>query len=152
MAIPVDGLFEAHLPVSDLSRAVGFYRDRLGLPLAVRMPERGVAFFWVGGVGVSMLGLWSAGTMPMRISLHTAFRVRVEDVLRAVEILSAAGVEPLDFDGAPAREPVVLAWMPALAIYFRDPDGNLLEYLAMLPESPRPELGVVPWSLWRDQK
>jgi lactoylglutathione lyase len=36
--------------------------------------------------------------------------------------------------------------MPALSLYFNDPDGNLLEYLAMLPDDPRPDLGVVPYS------
>jgi hypothetical protein len=39
--------------------------------------------------------------------------------------------------------------MPALAIYFRDPDGHLLEFLAMLPDEPRPEAGVVSWDEWQ---
>jgi len=55
---------------------------------------------------------------------------------------------PLDFNGHPAHEPVVLAWMPAAAIYFRDPDGHLLEYIAMLAEEPRPGDGVVGWRQW----
>ena len=38
--------------------------------------------------------------------------------------------------------------MPAAAVYFRDPDGHLLEYLAMLNEDPQPERGIVPWSQW----
>jgi len=42
----------------------------------------------------------------------------------------------------------VLAWMPAVSVYFHDPDGNLLELLSMLPDVPRPELGVVSWSRW----
>lgn len=33
-------------------------------------------------------------------------------------------------------------------LYFDDPDGHLLEYLAMLNEPPRPDAGVVPWSQW----
>jgi hypothetical protein len=40
--------------------------------------------------------------------------------------------------------------MPAAAVYFRDPDGHLLEYLAMLDEAPKPDLGIVPWSEWHD--
>jgi hypothetical protein len=36
--------------------------------------------------------------------------------------------------------------MPAAAVYFRDPDGHMLEYLAMLEGAPKPELGIVPWS------
>jgi lactoylglutathione lyase len=38
--------------------------------------------------------------------------------------------------------------MPAAAVYFRDPDGHLLEYVAMLDEPPRPDLTIVPWSQW----
>ena len=44
-SVPVGGLFEAHLTVSDLSRSVAFYRDVVGLPLALEAPERGAAFF-----------------------------------------------------------------------------------------------------------
>lgn len=36
--------------------------------------------------------------------------------------------------------------MPAAAVYFRDPSGHMLEYLAMLDEPPRPDLGVIPWA------
>jgi hypothetical protein len=36
--------------------------------------------------------------------------------------------------------------MPAAAVYFRDPDGHMLEYLTMLEGPARPELGIVPWS------
>jgi hypothetical protein len=46
-------------------------------------------------------------------------------------------------------EPVVFAWMPTAALFFRDPDGNLLEFLAMLPEPPQCDLGVVAWSRWQ---
>jgi hypothetical protein len=40
---------------------------------------------------------------------------------------------------------MVFGWMPALTIHFRDPDGHSLEFIAMLPDAPRPELGVVSW-------
>ena len=38
--------------------------------------------------------------------------------------------------------------MPAAAVYFRDPDGHLLEYLAMLDEDADPERGITTWSAW----
>jgi hypothetical protein len=38
--------------------------------------------------------------------------------------------------------------MPAASVFFRDPDGHLLEYLAMLDEDPSPDLGIVSWSEW----
>ena len=88
-----------------------------------------------------MLGLWEVGTGPQRMSLHLAFRVDLEDLLAAVARLRAANVVPLDFDGKPTGEPVVLAWMPAASLFFRDPDGNQLEFLSMLPDDPQPETG-----------
>jgi lactoylglutathione lyase len=57
-------------------------------------------------------------------------------------------VTPRSFDGAPTEEPSVLGWMPAAAVYFDDPDGHGLEYLAMLPDRPAPAAGVVPYSVW----
>ena len=102
-----------------------------------------MAFYWIGGRGNSMLGLWEAGTGPQRLSLHLAFRVDLKDLLDAPARLRAAHAIPLDFEGEPTDEPVVLAWMPAASLYFRDPDGNLLELLSMLPDAPQPELGVI---------
>lgn len=63
----------------------------------------------------------------MSLSLHVAFDVALEDVLTAPERLRAQGVEALSFFGAPTNEPSVLAWMPAAAVYFRDPDGHQLD-------------------------
>lgn len=146
--VPVRGLFETHLTVRDLGLAVAFYRDVVGLPVALELPERGAAFLWIGGFGESMLGLWSLGSAPLGLSLHVAFAASLEDVLDACRRLRAHGVTPLSFFEAETSEPSVIGWMPAAAVYFRDPDGHLLEYLAMLDEVPRPELGIVPWSEW----
>jgi lactoylglutathione lyase len=146
------GLFETHLSVSDLGRSIGFYRDVVGLPLALELPERGAAFFWVGAPGEAMLGLWSLGSAPMGLSLHVALRASLEDVLGACDALRSAGVEPLSFFATPTSEPSVIGWMPAAAVYFRDPDGHLLEYLAMLPDEPRADLGIVTWSEWRARR
>ena len=146
--IPASRLYEAHLTVRDLARATAFYRDRLGFTLAAEFPERRVAFFWIGPPGHTMLGLWQQDGATPFPSNHTAFAVSLPDLLAAPDRLRAAGIEPLDFDGRPCTEPVVLAWMPAAAVYFRDPEGNLLEYITMLDAAPAAELGVVPWSRW----
>ncbi len=146
--VPVHGLFEAHLTVSDLERSMGFYRDTVGLALALHVPDRQAAFFWIGDPGGAMLGLWSLASMPIALSLHVAFRSTLEDVLGACDRLRRLGVTPLSFFAEEADEPSVIGWMPAVAVYLRDPDGHLLEYLAMLDEPVRPEVGVVRWSEW----
>jgi len=146
--VRVRSLFEAHLPVADVGRAVAFYRDVLGLEVAYDDAERGVAFVWAGEPGGAMLGLWSLGTAPMGMVLHVAFAADLDEVRRAPGALAAAGVTPLDFFREETREPSVIGWMPAAAVYFSDPDGHMLEYLAMLDEPPRPEAGIVAWSEW----
>lgn len=146
--ISVRGLFEAHLVVADLNKAVAFYRDVVGLRLARVESARHVAFFWVGPAGNAMLGLWNAGPAPQTITSHAAFGVGLADLLAAPGALRGAGITPLDFDGRPTDQPIVFAWMPAASVFFRDPDGHLLEYVAMLPEEPRPEYGIMPWRMW----
>lgn len=148
----VRGLFETHLTVSDLERSVGFYRDIVGLPVALELPERNAAFFWVGDPGRSMLGLWSLGSAPLGLILHVAFEVALDDILDAPRRLEAQGIKPLSFFGAQTTEPSVIGWMPAAALYFHDPDGHQLEYLAMLDEQPRPDVGIAPWSEWVAQR
>ena len=145
---PVRGLFETHLTVRDLRRSVGFYRDVVGLSLALDVPERGASFLWIGGRGRSMLGLWEIGSSVLSLSLHLAFEVTLEDALAAPRRLRAHGVTPLSFADEETAEPSVLGWMPAAAVYFRDPDGHSLEYLAMLDDEPRASVGVVPYSQW----
>jgi lactoylglutathione lyase len=146
--IDIQNLFETHLTVADLERSMSFFGETLGLELAEVFWNRKVAFYWVGGHGKSMIGLWEVGTVPQRLSLHLAFRTDLEQILKAPALLRAANIIPLDFQQQPTEEPVVLAWMPAVSLYFYDPDGNLLEFLAMLPNVPAPQLGVMSWSSW----
>jgi lactoylglutathione lyase len=150
MPTPIRKLFETHLTVADLGRSVAFYRDVVGLPVALEVPERGAAFLWMGERGESMLGLWTLGSMPMGLSLHIAFDVALDHVLESPTTLRAQGVTPLDFFGAETDEPSVIGWMPAASVFFRDPDGHLLEYLSMLDEEPRADAGIVPWTAWRE--
>jgi len=142
--IPIRGLFETHLTVRDLDRSIRFYRDVLHLPLAHVVPERDVAFFWIGAPGRAMLGVWAIHTVPIALRLHFALEVALDDLLTAPTRLRSAGVVPRDG----ADEPVVLGWMPAAAVYFDDPDGHSVELIAMLPHMPRPDVNWVPYSEW----
>jgi lactoylglutathione lyase len=144
----IQGLFETHLTVRDLERSLAFYRDRLGLTVAHRVPPRNAAFLWLGAPGRAMLGLWGVGSAPLGLQLHLAFAVCLDDVVAAPARLRQQGITPLSFSGEPTDEPVVLGWMPAAAVYFNDPDGHSLEYLAMLPEPAHPEAGAVPYRAW----
>src|SRR5512135_3422674 len=144
--IPIHDLFETHLNVSDLRRSMTFYGEVLGLELAKVFPERNAAFYWIGGRGHAMLGLWETGSSPQKMALHLAFTVDLSDLLQAAGHLRSGGLVPLDFCGNATDEPVVLAWMPAASLYFHDPDGNLVEFLAMLPDPAVPALGVITWS------
>ena len=152
--VPIYGLFETHLTVSNLQRSIRFYRDIVGLQLAVEASERNAAFFWIGDPSYSsrhsMLGLWSVGTAPLGLNLHVAFEVAaINDLLDAPKRLKDQGIMPLSFFGIESMEPSVIGWMPAAAIYFRDPDGHLMEYLTMLDgKERRPDLGIVSWSNW----
>jgi catechol 2,3-dioxygenase-like lactoylglutathione lyase family enzyme len=147
--IPIEGLFETHITVSDLQRSITFYRDVVGLEVGLLQPERPAAFFWVGGRGRSMLGVFSLGSCPLTMRHHLAFQVKLEDVLAAPLKLRSAGIAPLGGDREPIDEPVVFAWGPAASVFFDDLDGNLLEYISMLSNPPRPELGLVSWSKWQ---
>jgi lactoylglutathione lyase len=144
----VEGLFETHLNVRNLETSIQFYRDCLGLELAYVLPERSVAFFWLGGRGHAMLGVWETGSSPITMRVHLALTCSIEQVLAAPAALRAAGILPLGFNAEPVDEPVVFGWMPAVSVFFSDPDGHSLEYLAMLPDAPRPSAGVVPYSQW----
>lgn len=149
--VPVTGLYESHLTVSDLARSIAFYRDVVGLELAHTVPQRHAAFFWIGGRDRSMLGLWSIGSSPIHLRLHIAFRTGLEQVIRSVDALRSQGIVPRRRGGGPELdEPVVFPWMPAASVYFDDPDGHSLEYISILPEAAKPEFpGTVSLSEWR---
>jgi lactoylglutathione lyase len=144
----IKGLYETHLFVEDLERSIAFYRNSLGLPLSHFEKERRAAFFWIGKPKEAMLGLWEKPKNEIDIR-HFAFRCDKEDILhKAVDFLSERNLEPYNFLKDKMKRPMVFAWMPAIAIYFNDPDGHELEFISILEGEARPELGVISYEEW----
>jgi catechol 2,3-dioxygenase-like lactoylglutathione lyase family enzyme len=147
--VPIEGLWETHLTVSDLERSIAFYRDTLGLTLAHRVPERHAAFFWIGEPRQAMLGLWRIHTSPLSLRLHFAFQVGLDNVVASVAALRTAGLRPRSGAGETIEEPEDIPWIPAASVYFDDPDGHSLEFIAMLPDPPEPAAPRMSLSDWR---
>lgn len=148
----ITGLFETHINVADLERSIAFYEELLGLELGLKEERRRAAFFWIGGRGEAMLGLWEKPANEV-VPQHYAFRAETEAIRhRAVPFLKERNLEPRNFLNDGTERPMVFGWMPALAIYFRDPDGHSLEFISMLPGEARPEVGVVSWEAWQTLK
>lgn len=145
----IDGLFETHIHVTSLEQSMTFYGEVLGLEFAHQEPERRVAFYWIGQRGNAMLGVWEKPASEVQRQ-HFAFRSSADHILeKANGWLHQRDLKPRNFFDDGSEQPMVFGWMPALAIYFRDPDGHSLEFISMLPGDPRPELGVTTWDEWQ---
>lgn len=144
----IKGLFETHVFVEDLERSTDFYENVLGLIKCGYNDERRVAFFWIGEPKAAMLGLWEKPKAEIDIR-HFAFRCEVDDLLnKSVAFLKSQSLQPYNFLKDGSEQPMVFAWMPALAIYFKDPDGHDLEFIAILEGEGKPELGVISYEEW----
>lgn len=145
----IEGLFETHLDVLDLERARHFYEEVIGLELAYLETKRRIAFYRFGKNQAYMLGVWEKPTEGKHRG-HFAFRVSPEKMLEIHEHLKTTGLKPRNFLEDDTGELYVFPWLPAVSVYFEDPDGNSLEFLAMLPEPPRPDLELLTWESWKD--
>jgi lactoylglutathione lyase len=131
-------LYETHLPVADTAAAQAFYTHVVGLQFAHRDLTRDIVFLWAGDDRRSMLGLWGPKTSYGRDlhKSHLAFAVSLTELLGAGERLRSRGVACEDFRGEPTDEPSVIGWMPSAQLYFRDPDGHVVEFIALLDDTP----------------
>jgi catechol 2,3-dioxygenase-like lactoylglutathione lyase family enzyme len=148
----IKGLYETHLYVTDLERSIEFYKQFPGLTYCHYEETRRIAFFWIGQPKQAMLGLWEKPKTEIDIR-HFAFECSVAYVLQeAVPFLKARGLQPYNFLKDGTDQPMVFAWMPAVAIYFNDPDGHILEFIALLEGTGKPELGVITYNEWRNHQ
>jgi catechol 2,3-dioxygenase-like lactoylglutathione lyase family enzyme len=117
--LPVTGVSELVLEVSDLEAAERFYSQVLGLPVVERWPQRDA--IWVMAGERTRIGLWcpQVGLAGGRGGIHVHFALHIEDrnFDSAVELLRSRGqeVREVDFDGT------------GRAAYVDDPDGNVVE-------------------------
>jgi lactoylglutathione lyase len=151
----ITGLFETHLHVKNLERSMEFYEKTLGLELGLKEQARHVAIYWIGGHGKTALGLWEKPPWASErnagdqiITQHFAFEVDLADLGRAVAALKRDGIELRNFFEEITDVPSVFGWVPAASIYFNDPDGHLLEFVAKLPDKAKPEIGIVSLIEW----
>jgi len=145
----IRGLFETHLYVRNLQRSVAFYRDLPGLEYCYSDSERNIAFFWIGAPQKAMLGLWQMPEEQVQ-PRHFAFECNAAWVLeQSVSFLNERNIACYNFLKDGIERPMVFAWMPAVSIYFDDPDGHSLEFIGILPGHAKPELGVISYDEWQ---
>lgn len=164
------GINHLALVSSDMARTVDFYTNVLGLPLikTLEIPGGGqhfffdcgggdsLAFFWFPGAPAHAPGIASAGHMPGQGPIvsahgsmnHVAFDVTPEQFDEYVEKLRAKGVEVSAVVNHDDSETTIAKELhPGVfvrSVYFRDPDGILLEFAAWTREFGPEDVQVAP--------
>lgn len=80
------------------------------------------------------------------------FKISIKDLLNLPRVLRSKGITPLNMLGEETDDPTVISLILSVSMYFHDPDGHLLEYVALLDEEPRPNLGIVTQNQQLDQE
>ncbi len=146
----IKGLYETHLFVENLERSIEFYAQTIGLQQCRFGAERRTAFFWIGKEKQFMLGLWEKPKEEVDVR-HFAFECEPEWILNeSVDFLKSRNLKCWNFLDDDKEQPMVFCWMPAISIYFSDPDGHELEFIGVLPGKPKSdnEKRVVTYDEW----
>ena len=157
------GINHLALVCRDMAETVAFYTEKLGMPLVktVALPDGGqhfffdcggdtlLAFFWWPDAPAAAPGIASVADFPAEPKSavgsmnHVAFDMDNDQLEAAVQRLKAAGIPVLpvvvNHDDSPqgaSREMHDGVWVRS--VYFRDPNGIMLEYAATLRDF-RPE-------------
>jgi catechol 2,3-dioxygenase-like lactoylglutathione lyase family enzyme len=126
MGIGITDVGQVAVNVHDVQRAIGFYRDVLGLPLLFEIPN--AAFVQAGSVRLYL----AKPEKPEHDHPSSILYFRVGDIHAAFDTLRAAGT-PVE------GEPHLLAKMSDHDLwmgFFRDPEGNVGALMSEVPRAP----------------
>lgn len=118
--IGLDQIGQIAVPVTDIEKAIIFYRDTLGMRFLFKAPP-GLGFFDCGGIRLML-----DAPAKENAGHGSVIYYKVADLNAAFETLSARGV---NFESKPhliAKMPDHELWMA----FFRDPDQNLLALMS----------------------
>ncbi len=118
--VRLDGIGQIAITVRDVSRAVAFYRDTLGMSYLFELPSMG--FLECGGVRL-MLSLAEATQANHSASI---IYYKVADITATFASLTQQGVEFVSAPRLVAPMPDHDLWMA----FFRDPDQNVLALMS----------------------
>ena len=111
------------VPVTDLDRAIGFYRDTLGLPFLFAAPPQ-MSFFQAGNVRL-LVGV----PEKLPIERGSAIYFKVADIQAVYDTLKSRGAAMGTPPHVVHRTPTMHLWL----CEFRDPDGNTLALMSEVP-------------------
>jgi len=123
----IKGIAHFSIPVSDVEKSTKFYTEIVGCKFLSARPDKKITFLDAGGVCVLLIKRPAPiNRAPLEGSdgvHHNAFMIDAAEYQSAVEMLRARGVEIFfeeDRRGGMIDGP---------RVYFRDPDGNALEFI-----------------------
>jgi catechol 2,3-dioxygenase-like lactoylglutathione lyase family enzyme len=122
----IKGVAHFSIPVSDVDRSAKFYTEIVGLKYLSQTPNKGITFLDAGGVCLLLIKRPAPivkGPLEGSDGVHHAFMIDADKYQAAVDGLRAKGVDVFfeeDRRGGTIDGP---------RAYFRDPDGNALEYI-----------------------
>jgi catechol 2,3-dioxygenase-like lactoylglutathione lyase family enzyme len=120
----VTAVAQVAISVTDVPRAIAFYRDVLGLPLLFDVPEQKLAFLQAGGVRLYLDANEMEGYHSSPLVYWT-----VADLDVAEAAVAAAGIEIESPPHVVHRTDAMELWM----FLVRDPDGNAVGLMQEKP-------------------
>lgn len=122
----ISNIGQIAITVSDLDKAIRFYRDVLGLPFLFQAPPA-MAFFKCGSVRLMLSLPETPGTKPANSIIY----FKVEDIEAAAAMLVARGTAINGGIKLIAKMPDHDLWMAE----FHDPDDNALVLMCEKPNA-----------------